>query len=279
MSRPKRAIRRILVALDAATHAPGCIDCIAALAARLHAELTGLFVEDLNLLRSAELPFVSEIRLSSAEPEHFDVASTEQHLRQLAREARQSLAAAAERERIAWSFRVVRQQMARALEAAAPEADILVMLGTRPLAGRLRPAPAVRAILARAGRPVLVLRSGEALESPIQVVYDGSPAANRALAVGEHLAAGVPQGLRVVLCAPDAQALTEVEKQARERMELDPSDIEWVRLRRPGLAALQQALTTPAAGVVVVDAGLELADGKGIDELVSQTHRPVLLVR
>ena len=49
--------RRILVALDASAHSHAALAAAVALAARLHAEIEGLFVEDINLLRLAELPF------------------------------------------------------------------------------------------------------------------------------------------------------------------------------------------------------------------------------
>ena len=60
------AIRRILVALDASTHSLAALETAAGLAARLEAELVGLFVEDINLLRAAELPFARETSFYSS---------------------------------------------------------------------------------------------------------------------------------------------------------------------------------------------------------------------
>ena len=59
-------IRRILVALDASRHSLAALEAAAELAARLKAELVGLFVEDIDLLRLAGLPFAREIRYPSA---------------------------------------------------------------------------------------------------------------------------------------------------------------------------------------------------------------------
>ena len=65
-----RPPRRIVVALDASSHSHAALAAAVALAGRLQAELQGIFVEDVNLLRLAELPFAREVRfgLSAARP-------------------------------------------------------------------------------------------------------------------------------------------------------------------------------------------------------------------
>jgi nucleotide-binding universal stress UspA family protein len=55
------AFRRILVALDASVNSLAAIEQAATLAANLEAEQLGLFVEDINLLRIATLPFARQI--------------------------------------------------------------------------------------------------------------------------------------------------------------------------------------------------------------------------
>ncbi len=62
------AIQRILLALDASPQSVAALDTATELAGRLGAELTGLFVEDTDLLRMAALPFAAEIGRLSPEP-------------------------------------------------------------------------------------------------------------------------------------------------------------------------------------------------------------------
>ncbi|PKN22384.1 MAG: hypothetical protein CVU64_24985, partial [Deltaproteobacteria bacterium HGW-Deltaproteobacteria-21] len=57
----KVTIRRILVAMDPSYRSVGALDVAAELAARLGAELSAVFVEDVDLLHLAELPFAMEI--------------------------------------------------------------------------------------------------------------------------------------------------------------------------------------------------------------------------
>jgi nucleotide-binding universal stress UspA family protein len=90
------AIRRILVALDASRHSLAALEAAAELAARLKAELAGLFVEDINLVRLAGLPFAREIRYPSATIQQLDSPRLEQELKVQATRMRRALAAAAE---------------------------------------------------------------------------------------------------------------------------------------------------------------------------------------
>jgi len=112
--------QRIVVALDAGTPARD-LDAAVALAGRTGAELLGLFVEDIELIRFAALPFAREIGAASAARRELDVASVERALRALANEAERLLAGAAGRSSVPWSFRVARGMLVDVLLAAAAE--------------------------------------------------------------------------------------------------------------------------------------------------------------
>lgn len=74
-------VRRILVALDVSQHSLAALEAAVKLAARMQAELLGLFVEDLNLLRVAGLRSARQIRYPSATAEPLDLAAMERDLR------------------------------------------------------------------------------------------------------------------------------------------------------------------------------------------------------
>ena len=59
MTKPR--IDRVMVALDSTKQSQAALKAAAELAARLNVELIGLFVEDINLLQLASLPFAREI--------------------------------------------------------------------------------------------------------------------------------------------------------------------------------------------------------------------------
>jgi hypothetical protein len=126
---------RILVRLEGAPPARAAMEAAAGIAARLEAELVGLFVEDIELLHWAGLPFTREVGLASARSRPLDVKAMERTLRSLANESREALAEIAARTPLRWSFRVARGSLPELLAAAA-EADLLV---ARAGGVRLRP--------------------------------------------------------------------------------------------------------------------------------------------
>ena len=125
MTRP-----RLVVALQAGIADPE-LEAAVALAGSLGAELLGLFVEDLDLLRFAALPFAHEIGIGSAARRRLDTAALERDLRAHAAEAERRLASFAARVRIPSAFRVARGVAhAELLAAAAAQgaSDVLRLL-------------------------------------------------------------------------------------------------------------------------------------------------------
>lgn len=140
-------------------------ELVARLAKELEAELLGLFIEDVELLRFASLPFAREIGTASVESRALDLASLERQLRAQARALEQALAAILGPGPAGWSLRVERTSPVSAIEAVLAqvlEPALLVPPGGRLAGERLRvkkkelTKEALKEWLA-AGRPVLVL--------------------------------------------------------------------------------------------------------------------------
>jgi hypothetical protein len=121
------SIRRITVVQEPARGARA-LGAVAEAAAALEAELLGLFLEDVELLHFAGLPFAREIG-ASARPRGLDVQTMERRLRSQAEQARRALAAAAKGKPLRWSFRVERGSVPAQLRKALADADLVVLLG------------------------------------------------------------------------------------------------------------------------------------------------------
>ena len=99
---------RIFIGLDSSpTSLRGLADA-AEMAARLDAELVGLFVEDDNLMRLARLPQSFEIGMRSARSRNLDPEAIGRLFKQMAERARRAVKQAADREQVRSSFEVVR---------------------------------------------------------------------------------------------------------------------------------------------------------------------------
>ena len=70
-------IRRIIVGLATAPRNRAVLEAAARLAGRMEAELVGLFVENINLLHFAGLPFACEVGFASATRRDLNVESME----------------------------------------------------------------------------------------------------------------------------------------------------------------------------------------------------------
>lgn len=273
-------IRRILFALDAATDAPDSLEAAAEIAERLHAELIGLFVEDVNLLRSAALPFVREINLGSGGWREFDPTNVERELRGRAARAQQRLEESARRRRLTFSFRVARGDVRQAVAAAAEEADLVILEGmTRPMGGSIRISSSARTAARQSVRTVLVLRKGQLNARLFMVVYEGTEQSDKALSIAAHLANAAGASLRILVIAADSPSAEAYEKRARDAA------------TRLGVAAAIEILGEPTLidvcrfarrtrdAVLVIGADSALAGGASADELMDRIACPLIYVR
>ncbi|QTN41156.1 universal stress protein [Marinobacter salsuginis] len=85
---------RVLVLLDGSRMSYAALKAAAEIAGSTGAEVLGVFVEELNLLRSAGYGFAREVGASSGVSRPFDPAGVEQRMQRLASQARHALAGA-----------------------------------------------------------------------------------------------------------------------------------------------------------------------------------------
>jgi nucleotide-binding universal stress UspA family protein len=251
---------RILVALDASARGLAAMRAAAELAAGLRAQLEALFVEDINLLRLAELPFAREVGFSSALGRPLAFADLERSLRAQAAQIERLLHDLTRRLHVPFHFRVTRGQVLAEVMAQARDVDMLVFgKAGRPLHARWG-APE------RAGRPVLA-------------VYTGEQRDYRALAAALRLAGR--GGRRLVVLVPEQNP----ERYAR----LQERAGEWLK-RRGQAARFKQVAGTDWKALVDALRGLRgdalvLPSPKGdlseeqLGDLVDSVTCPVMLVR
>lgn len=277
---PKLVVRRILVALDASSHSLAALEAAVALAARLDAELMGLFVEDINLLRLAGLPFAREVGYPGATERPLDHATMERQLRVLAKEAGRAMAEAAARRRVLWSFRSVRGHVAAEVLAAAQGVDLLA-LGTssRAISRRVRLGSTARAVVEKAPCMVLFLQHRIGIEHAVQVAYDGSAGARHAVAVAAGLAAPMGVPLAVFLLGEDAATAGQLEPQVRAEVRALPIQVRSQPLGPATVRHLAQAVRITGGGLLVLDGASPLLHGEGLQILLEAIDCSVLLVK
>jgi nucleotide-binding universal stress UspA family protein len=273
-------IRRILFALDAATDAPDSLEAALDIAERLHAELVGLFVEDMNLLRSAALPFVRQISPTAPSWSELDTGAVERQLRARAEEARRRLEESARRRRVAFSFRVARGEVGPEVAAAAADADMVILEGmARPVAGGVRLGSSARAAARHARSTVLVLREGRMQARQFLVAYDGTPEADKAVAVAALLARASGAAVLAAIMTGGAMEAAALDARAREIARSMGVNARTEVLGEPTLVDLCAFARRAENAVLVVGAESPFARGQAADELMDRVSCPLVIVR
>ena len=256
-----------MVACDPTPPGSAALAAAAALAASLQAELAGLFVEDINLLRMAALPFTRELGLASALLRPIEITDIEREFRRHAERARKALEEAALASSLRWSFQVIRGQPLAAALSAASDADLLVVGGTAHAAAA--------AAIPQKGTGSLKAARGLRTR-PVAVLYDGSPQAERALALAAALAPRVGCPLTLFVAADSEADFGNLRGRARDLLASSDggATILWLRGRDLPAVAEAVAAATPAA-LVWHDA----LDSEQLAVLLSAVRCPLVLAR
>ena len=208
----KGSSSRVLVALESSLECLSALESAADLAADMRAELVTLFIEDLDLFHLADLPFAREIDRASGLARRLDSFQMARALRAQAHEVRRTLARATEQRHIQSSFRVVRGHFVVEALSAAAERDVLFLRGK----GRARVTTPIPALGSGVRASAQISGKGRAERGPVCVLYDGSPAAQRALTTANDLSVSNKTELVVILPASETeQGLAEALRTVR----------------------------------------------------------------
>jgi nucleotide-binding universal stress UspA family protein len=273
-------IHRIVVAIDSSAHAASALEAAATLAAELHAELEGIFVEDINLARLAELPVGREIQFLTGQARDFTAAALEAQNKEQEFSARRAIAAAATRARITHVFRVARGQVDVEVISAAGNADLLILgMGGGSPGGRGRLGSTARAAAERAPHSVLISKPGmRSIGAPL-VCYDGSDGAKRALEAAIRLSGVRENGITVLIVARDVDQAGVLRQEVDGRLEPLRMRPKFLHSAHPAPDQMCRFATESGADVLVISADSDLIGGAEKLKMLEQIACPVLLVR
>lgn len=155
---------RIVVGLDTSFIAREALSLAARLAASVDARLTGIFVEDEDLLTLADLPFAREISFSG-EVRNIDPERMLRAMKAQAESARRMIARIAAEAHVEWSFDVRRGRPLASLAAGAQADDTLVIRSAGSTSREI--GRAVRAATREARADVLLVSRGVGLRAAL----------------------------------------------------------------------------------------------------------------
>lgn len=261
--------RRLIVTLGAGLGGSAPLAIAVRLAGSLGAELEGVFIEDINLIQLAGLPFLRELSPWSLADEALSSQRLERQLRAMARQARSLLEQEARKRDVPCSFQVWRGRTgAEALTQAFAAADILSL-------GRFSALASCR-LWARAAPQ---LRPGAEAIAGIGVLAGLSEPATRAIITAARLAGDLGAGLAVFLPEAGAEKVLRLEEKVRALLDPLGQAARLVPLGGCDVPRLVKAANAAGTGLLVAEAGHALLQTGGLERLHEAFDRPVLLVR
>jgi nucleotide-binding universal stress UspA family protein len=273
------SLRRIVVALDASPHSLVALEAAANLAARMEAELLGLFVEDVELLRLADSPCAREILFPFATGTPLDRPSMERKLRAQSEQVRRALKETAQRAHIRWSFRTVRGRVTSEVLAAAGEADLLALGKVGWSLGRRVRIGSTALGLATSTAPVLLIsEQGLPPNSRLLIHYDASPAARRALLAAAQLAKVATSGITVLIATADPQETSVMQNEVDLLLKDRKVQFRYRRINSGDTINLLQALKAEKAGILVLGGRDSLKKFQPLETFLRETELSLLLL-
>ncbi|MDH5572071.1 MAG: hypothetical protein OEY89_09920 [Gammaproteobacteria bacterium] len=250
-------ISRILLELGAWDSDDELMKSAINLASRLQAELCGLFVEDIDLLHAANLPFTQEISLLSAQARKFDAASVVQHLQSEAGKLRQQMESLAKISRVNCSFRIARGIRFNTIFEEGLNFELLILTPTN--------------------KPYLSKKKSVQIDfnKPLVLFYDELPQSKRALQVVQLLASNGLHGNISVLTTNEFN-----ENEARKHLLDSKQVLHFERLAEGDISSIINYSKMSAPGLVVIPLEEQLmGQMEKIKELLNVLSCPLILVR
>ncbi|VVM07485.1 hypothetical protein [Methylacidimicrobium tartarophylax] len=254
----------------------GGAEAAAELAARFEAKLAYLFLEDLNLLRLAGLPFASEIGIDTACWRDLELPDLQRSLRTLASQAEEALSSLAQRLRIPWSFQVLRGIPSQALSDAACSTDLVLLLRSQPRVGIPTSTESLaREIVSRSGAAVLFLSDGAPVQPPFGVVFSGAPSGLPTLHLVAALASDFAGKLVVLSLGSGEEACLDPEFQQVVREAPSTALLTGIapKARRILAAAAHEGL-----GLLALSIGESALPPEEIESICAGALCPILLL-
>jgi nucleotide-binding universal stress UspA family protein len=207
--------RRILVAIDGSPESRTALEAAARLGLAMEAELSGLFIEDVELVRLAGLPFTREAGVSSGIFRRLETADIERRFRVTAEAAREALRDATRAVPLRSTFRVIRGLVIPSILEAAREADVVAAgkrSGHGPSGRRL--GATARSLIAHVAAPVLIggLRDVSAGPAVVLSAVSDVPEDARRFAALLARAFGAGEVLVIAGGGGSLRALPEIER-------------------------------------------------------------------
>ena len=233
----------------------------AALTRQMKARLQGLFIEEEDLIRAADLSFSREISRWSAQERHLTSEGINRILRTSARHSKKVLEKVAQEEKIECSFQVIRGERISWIKESVNTSDILF------IGGKLS-----------ALKSYQHHKFGTRSINPLQVIYTGTPASQRALEIAVQIAKLGNRPLVILTIVDEITNELSLRKQINTALINYPAFDTSIKIIKT--EQLIEALRKLRIFMLVFPSDIEwIQEENHFDDLLRITNCPIALVR
>lgn len=181
-------VEHILVALDKSSHSLAALQAAVELARHYHATLKGVFVEDINVLNLAKLPFRQEVGEYTATVREITTDGLSREISVQSRWVTRFFQATINQTDVSADFVVLRGNIHEIVNKESQACDLVIIgkSGTNPL-GRRRFGSTAKALIKHHQKPLLLIEENTQLGYPIIVIYEDSPLGKISLETARNL--------------------------------------------------------------------------------------------
>lgn len=272
------SIKRILVAIDASPSSLMALEAAAELAASLQAELLGLFVEDINLLRLGDVPFAREVGFSTGTIREVNLQGIQRQLRAQASQARRQILRLAQSMGFRWSFQVVRGVINHELLQAARDAD-LVILGRRGWSARRHLGSTAQALISQAPNVTILIERRARPEPTVLVLYNGSAPAQKSLSVAANLVQRRKGYLTVAILATEEEQARRLQTEAGLWLHARGLQARYRWMMEEDDRLIAELVRSEGGCMLVLPGEMPMLQGEKLRAVVDRLRCPVMVVR
>ncbi|MCC6534717.1 MAG: hypothetical protein IT531_19395 [Burkholderiales bacterium] len=254
-------VRRLTLALDAGQCSEADIALAIELAALIGTELRGLFVEDSDLLRLAQLPFAREFGGQSGQDRRIEPASVESLLRRRVQHLADELERAGKQRNVPVSHKTARGKVVREALEHGERGDVVVL-----------------------GRPGTVQRAARRRKTatapgPVMVWYEDGPASGASCDIAIDLARQLGSGLLIGFPSRRFGSEADVRAQLAAWLRHAPAPVSLYGLADVAPDTLIAAARAAGAAQLVMTAQGSLANAEALERILAALGAGLILVR
>jgi nucleotide-binding universal stress UspA family protein len=272
-------VERILVSLDKSSHSLAALQAAIKLARHYHATLKGVFVEDINLLNLAKMPFHHEVGEYTATVREISTDGLSREISVQSHWVTRVFQKTINQTDVNADFAVLRGNIHEIINKESRSCDLVVIgkSGTHPL-GRRRLGSTAKALIKHHQKPLLLIEENTRLGYPIILLYENSPIGNVCLETARDLA-DPAETLMIFLNADDPDVFSKTKTRLKQWASQNKIIISIESFKSQAISRVFSIVEDMQTGLFILPHNDDSPKTKILEFDIGKIRLPILLIR